>query len=403
MKKKVCLVTPGHIASNPRIVKEADALHEYGYDVTLIFTETTKDIEKLDNDILKTSAWKYEKVILGSKIRRGYRKLLNIVSSTITGHYIPNMTFAALSQNPFYFILNSKVIKNKADLYIGHNLPSLPVVFNAAKVNNAVFGFDAEDYHSGEEIDEKELLLRKYIEGNLLPKAAYLTGSSPNISSLYNKEYDVFMETLLNVFPLNYARNIKSGEKFTNSIYWFSQTIGPGRGLEEILKIISLTKTRPSLYLRGSASVEGKFVNSLKRLSIEYGLEDKLHFLETSSPDSMVSCAAQFDIGISTELNHPINRSACLTNKIFTYLLAGIPVILSNTDAQNQIYNEIKDAAIIIDLEDKKQSAKLIDEILGNKNRLDSMKAAASELAKNKFNWDFEKEKFLSLIDKTLN
>ena len=40
MKKKVCLVTPGHIGSNPRIVKEADALHEEGYDVTLIYTES---------------------------------------------------------------------------------------------------------------------------------------------------------------------------------------------------------------------------------------------------------------------------------------------------------------------------------------------------------------------------
>jgi len=402
MKKKICLVTPGHIASNPRIVKEADALYQDGYDVTVIYTETTHEIKKLDNEILKVSGWKYEKVILGNKIIRGSRKLLNKLSKTITEHYIPNLTYAALSQNPYYFILNSTVIKNKADLYIGHNLPALPVVYNAAKTNSAIFGFDAEDFHSGEEIEGKELLLRKFLESKLLCKAEYLTCSSPNISDLYNKEYNVFMETLLNVFPLNYAQNLDNQKKYSNSIYWFSQTIGPGRGLEEILKIISLTKTKPSLFLRGSTKVDEEFIRNLRELSVEYGLKHKLHFLETSSPDSMVSCAAQYDMGISSELNQPLNRSACLTNKIFTYLLAGIPVILSKTHAQHQIYSKIKDAALMIDLENESQSAEIIDEILGNKDKLNLMKTAAAELAKNKYNWNIEKEKFLKIIENTL-
>src|SRR5580692_10063341 len=33
---RVCLITPGHLSTNPRIVKEADALSEAGYEVTVI-------------------------------------------------------------------------------------------------------------------------------------------------------------------------------------------------------------------------------------------------------------------------------------------------------------------------------------------------------------------------------
>src|SRR5437870_2051059 len=33
---RICLITPGHLATNPRIVKEADALSEAGYEVTVI-------------------------------------------------------------------------------------------------------------------------------------------------------------------------------------------------------------------------------------------------------------------------------------------------------------------------------------------------------------------------------
>src|SRR5256885_1360031 len=36
LPRRVCLITPGHLATNPRIVKEADALSEAGCEVSVI-------------------------------------------------------------------------------------------------------------------------------------------------------------------------------------------------------------------------------------------------------------------------------------------------------------------------------------------------------------------------------
>mgnify|MGYP000111215627 CR=1 FL=1 len=36
MRAKICLVTPGHPSKNPRLVKEADALVESGYEVSVV-------------------------------------------------------------------------------------------------------------------------------------------------------------------------------------------------------------------------------------------------------------------------------------------------------------------------------------------------------------------------------
>src|SRR5262249_43375421 len=36
MSGRICLITPGHLSRNPRLVKEADALTEAGYDVAVI-------------------------------------------------------------------------------------------------------------------------------------------------------------------------------------------------------------------------------------------------------------------------------------------------------------------------------------------------------------------------------
>ena len=39
-------------------------------------------------------------------------------------------------------------------------------------------------------------------------------------------------------------------------------------------------------------------------------------------------------MGLSLEESRPRNRDLCLTNKVFVYLLAGIPQLLSHTAAQ---------------------------------------------------------------------
>ena len=39
MARRICLVTPGNLAANPRIVKEADALQEAGYEVTAVVSD----------------------------------------------------------------------------------------------------------------------------------------------------------------------------------------------------------------------------------------------------------------------------------------------------------------------------------------------------------------------------
>jgi hypothetical protein len=53
----ICLVTPGHLGSNPRIVKEADALTEHGYQVHVVFAQThQRDLDR-DASILAKSRW----------------------------------------------------------------------------------------------------------------------------------------------------------------------------------------------------------------------------------------------------------------------------------------------------------------------------------------------------------
>ena len=128
----------------------------------------------------------------------------------------------------------------KADLYIAHYPAALPAAAKSAARHGARYAFDAEDFHLGDLPDlpkhEHERRRLRAIEGAYLPRAAYVTAASPGIADAYVKGYGIKRPAVvLNVFPLSRAPASTTPRGTVEpgpSLYWFSQTIGPDRGLE---------------------------------------------------------------------------------------------------------------------------------------------------------------------------
>ncbi len=57
MPKTVCIVSPGNLASNPRLLKEADALHGAGYAVTAVVCDYTEELRGMDDEIAARVPW----------------------------------------------------------------------------------------------------------------------------------------------------------------------------------------------------------------------------------------------------------------------------------------------------------------------------------------------------------
>ncbi len=115
-----------------------------------------------------------------------------------------------------------------------------------------------------------------------------------------------------------------------------------------------------------------------------------------------VRSAAGYTAGLSLELRRPLNRNVCLTNKAFTYLLAGVPVILSRTRAQDRLAAELGDAALLLDLDDMQGSATKVTDWLNSPTVRCTARREAFRLGRERFNWDIEKGKFLARIEECL-
>ena len=179
--------------------------------------------------------------------------------------------------------------------------------------------------------------------------------------------------------------------------YWFSQTVGLDRGLQAFIRAMARTTMRVTLDIRGSN--RWGHGDSLMELARELGVADSVRLLPMAAPQEMVRLAADYDVGLSLETDVSENRRVCLTNKIFTYLLAGVPVLLSNTPAQDALAPELGAAARVVSLADPAGIAAVLDRLAAPDER-SAAREMAWRLGRERYNWDVEKKALLSSVER---
>ena len=302
--------------------------------------------------------------------------------------------------------LRRAALATPADLYIAHYPAALPAVAAAARKYGARYAYDAEDFHLGDWPDDPaydiERRLVREIEGRYLPGCAYVTAASPGIAEAYAEAYGIERpRVVLNAFPLGQAcpRPTPSGTARPGpSLYWFSQTIGPDRGLECAVRAAGLARTRPHLYLRGTPAAG--YAERLLHLAETAGAGGRVHLLPPDEPDRMEQLAAAYDAGLVAETGHTASRRLCLTNKLFSFLLAGIPPLMSDTPAHCRFAAEAGMTDLIYPRDDPAALAELLDRLLGDATRLAASRALAWRLGQERYNWERERGQLVEVVER---
>lgn len=413
--RRVCLITPAHLAANPRLVKEADALADAGYHVQVYACQYLDWALRADQAILRRATWqtslldwmssRQPYLFWKSRFRQHLcGRLLQLLGSGDFSNGAERIALRAYDR--VLPELRKRVLRHPAHLYIAHNLQALPVAAAAARMHGAQIGFDAEDFHTGMQQFESASSIRDtittYIERRYLPTCTYMTAASPGIADAYATTYGLSRPTpVLNVFPLSQRPQAfrPSADHRPLTLYWFSQTIGANRGLEDVVRAMgSLQDQQIELHLRGIW--QAGYRERLETLAISSGLKaQQLVAHAPESPDEMVRLAAQYDVGLALEQPVSENRDTCLTNKIFTYLLAGNAVVATATSSQRLISKAIGEAGFCYEPGDVLALARRLQMWQQNRPSLQAARRQAWDWGTRKYNWDLEKHKFLRVIE----
>jgi len=402
---RICLVGPLHVSFNPRLLREADTLAEAGHQVRVVCRQTDVTLRELDRLVVEGRRWKLESLDLcrnGTLNRqwlttalraRGYEKAFS--AGLRTGNVASRAYVRGFGQ------LRRLAEKEPSDWFIAHTLPGLPIAAAAAARLNAKLGFDCEDLLA--EPGTQYYQMARRIEENYLPVCDYVSVPSQKMCQRLTEQHEISPPIVLyNVFPQRLADGmVEPWRRASNRrlrFHWFSQTIGEGRGLEEAIQALNLLNEQTELHLRGRVAVN--YREALQSLGRTFGNKVELIFHPPVSPDVIIRSMEHFDIGLALERPTNGNASRTMSNKLGSYLLAGLAIVASDTPGQREVMEQAPEAGFLYPADQPQELASKLQIWCDQRTILRQTQQAAWEIARNRFCWDVEKRKLLTVLSR---
>jgi glycosyltransferase involved in cell wall biosynthesis len=289
-----------------------------------------------------------------------------------------------------------RITAEPTDLVYAGTSSALVVAPLAARRLSIPFAVDLEDFHSAEQTDSPDARLDHrsvaVIESRFLRGAAFLTAGSQGIAQAYAASYQVAPIPIHNVFPLpDREPPSRPVPPPPRKLYWFSQTIGLDRGLQDVVRALGLSTREAHLYLQGNAAPGVEVY--LRRLAADVAPFLKMDILPPVNPDHILPSLTRFDVGLAVEQPVSLNRSICLTNKALTYILAGMPVVMTDTVGQRQLAKSLGKGALLYPPGDFVALATNLEPWLSDDNTLKRAGEAAWQAARDRWHWEHPLER----------
>jgi len=251
----------------------------------------------------------------------------------------------------FYFEYNLRLffylLKSKVDVFVSNDLDTLPANYLASRFKRKPLVYDSHEYFT----EVPELIGRPivksiwtWLEKLLVPKvdAAYTVCDS--IAEVYSDLYKVDFKVVRN---LPVCSEIEGPTRETDAksesakIILYQGALNLGRGIEAAIRAMP--------YLDGAVlwlAGDGDRTIQLKELVAELKLDDKVKFLGRLPLQQLHEVTRQADLGISLEEDLGLNYRFALPNKLFDYIQAGVPVLVSNLPEMRHIVEHYQIGAI---------------------------------------------------------
>jgi len=160
------------------------------------------------------------------------------------------------------------------------------------------------------------------------------------IGKWYEKKYDINNVSVLRNVPHYFELKLKPDlfrKKFNipqeQLIFIYQGLLSKGRGVNIIIDAFLESEQNHQIVFMGKGDLAGE----IKNLS---NIKSNFHFLPAVSPSEVRNHTASADIGIHLIQNSCLNHYYCSPNKVFEYLMYGIPQIVSDFPVVRNIIHQ---------------------------------------------------------------
>jgi hypothetical protein len=410
-KEHVAILTAASLSWNPRALKEAESLARAGFNVVVYGAAGSAGRLQADVDLADRHGFTFKSVLRDDG--RGIQVLLMSTWRRIR-------TRVGITLHRFLHIENAwqlgsavselarEAKRANADYYLAHMEQAAWV---GAQLHHSGLrvGIDMEDWYSEDLLPQarksRPLRLLRNLERRLLTTSAHSTCPSRAMSEALASEFGCSAPTVVyNAFPWS-DRQLIDGlsrdrqDQHVPSIHWFSQTLGHGRGLEDLLAALPLVRQQAEVHLRGNpASGFDSWLSA--RIPGKWRGRIVIHGLVPTT--ELLSRIAEHDIGFAGETPLIRSRDLTVTNKILYYLLAGLAVVASDTAGHREVAAQAPGGVFLYPSGDPAALAASLDALLGSAVALRRAQAASLDAAERTFCWERQEQTLLESVTNAL-
>lgn len=385
------------VPDDQRVWKEAKAVKEMGFDVSIVSPKDEKsDKEKFIN-IDGINIYRYKQIVVGS----GF--LSYIIEYT---NYLVRTFFLVLSIN----------FKKKINVFHSANPPDLFfLIYIFFKPFGAQYVFDVHDLFVNtfeSKYEGKKSLFKKFfvVMLNLVERiniriADYIVVTNQSYKEYLINKYRIDSEKFYivrNAPELDGRLEVPKDDKLKNgknNLLVFFGMMGEDDGVDVILKACNhLIKEKKftDFYccLIGPDNIErSPYISVLKKMHRELKLESNVKFTGYLLWDEIHAYLNTADIGLSPDL-YTLQNNISTMIKIMEYMSHGLPILSFNLKENKYSAGE---AAVYCDSYDYKEFAEKVLTMLSNQTLRKEKSEAGLKRYKEIFNWNTSKINLVNL------
>jgi glycosyltransferase involved in cell wall biosynthesis len=358
--RRIVVSVTNDLTTDQRVEKVCNTLFENGFDVLLIGRK------------LKNSA----------PIKRKYKtKRFTLIFNS------GFLFYAEYNLRLFLYLFFTK-----KDVLLANDLDTLLANYLISKLHRKKIVLDCHELFP----EIPELVKRKkvkniwlFLEKKLLPKVEYKYTVCDSIANYYQEKYQTHFEVFKN---LPRRKKLEIGQfnfdTKNKKIILYQGAINIGRGLELLIETMKYLDNHLFIIIGN-----GDIFQQLQEKVYLKKLEQKVFFLGKMSPESLHKITPLAHLGISIEEDLGLNYRFALPNKIFDYIQAEVPILVSDLPEMKQVVLKYNVGEIVTNRNPKELAIQI--EMLLEKDFSSELKKAKNELI-----WENQEERIVEFFNK---
>ncbi|MCK4504763.1 MAG: glycosyltransferase family 4 protein [Candidatus Aegiribacteria sp.] len=410
---KVCMVVKNQLWNDARVKKEAISLTEAGFNVTIIAEteegcpteETWKNIRILRplKDSTRRNALREKVIDASAKENESLKsRIIKLLRRNRFRRFLTDLTRAF----PWEYRLYKAALSTGADIFHANDLDTLFICAKAAGKTGAKLVYDSHELwlESSRYFIATSALDRfryRITEKKFIPKTDAVIAVTPSRGEVMKEMYPSISKLVIIENSTDPIRELPESSYLRNRlaipagvpVILYQGVICPERGLDKLLEAASVLRDEKiAIVIIGHDAWQG----TLHRMHSEMNLKNTVFLLPPVPSEALPEVTVSADAGLILFENTCLNHYYSLPNKLYEYMMAGLPVMASDFPEMARIINK-HSCGILVDPSSPQEIAKGLKELIRSPDEMRQMGIRGRKASLDKYNWPVEEKKLVDL------